>query len=108
MSGHSKAAKAFEKADGDWRIELHTASAAPFAPPAHCLSRVADHIDSPPSPFDFAKATSSVASSTVKTSEATSFTPIIGVTATAFHAAPSLSPSTLLTWAWVAVAACTA
>ncbi len=84
------------------------ASAVGLVPPAHCLSRVADHIDSQPSPLDRAKFTSWVASSTLNTSDETSLTPIIGVTATAFQAAASDSPSTLLTWAWVAVAACSA
>jgi hypothetical protein len=35
----------------------------------------------------------------LKTSDMTSFTPIAGVTATAFQAALPLSPNTLLTWA---------
>lgn len=60
ISGHPRAAETLEK------------------------SRAADLIDSHASPFDFAKATSRVASSAVKTSVATSCTPATEVTATAF------------------------
>src|SRR3954454_17838994 len=98
----------FENANASWTIELQVASAVGFAPPQHCLSRVADHINSTHSPFDLAKVTSWEASSTLKISVATSLTPIMGVTATAFQAALSDSPRTPLTCAWVAVAACSA
>lgn len=67
-----------------------------------------DHIASQARPFSLAKAASWVASSTLKISVLTSFTPIIGVTATVFHASASERPSTPLIWAWVAVAAWTA
>ena len=56
-------------------------------------------------PLDSANFTSCEASSTLKISVVTSLTPIIGVTATAFQAAASDSPSTLLIWPCVAVAA---
>src|SRR6478752_2308410 len=102
---YRKAPNALVKASGSWRIELHVASAVGFAPPAHCTSRVPDHIASLPIPFSRANATSCVASSTVKISVATSFTPIMGVTATAFQAAASERPSTPLSCACVAVAA---
>src|SRR5882762_612897 len=85
-------------------MELQLASAQVWAPEAHCLSRVADHMDSQARCLVWAKVTSWVASETVKISLLTSLTPIIGVTAIAFQAAVSVSPSTLLTWAWVAVA----
>ncbi|CAM5603132.1 hypothetical protein STENM223S_02359 [Streptomyces tendae] len=94
-----------EKAFGSWPTELHVASAEGFGPPGQALSRVADHMDSPPRPLDFANSTSCAASSTPKTSEATSLTPIIGVTATVCQASASDSPRTPLIWAWVAVAA---
>ncbi|MET9603317.1 alcohol dehydrogenase catalytic domain-containing protein, partial [Streptomyces sp. NPDC006459] len=106
--GYLSAENALVKAKGCWRIELHVASAWLTAPAAHCLSRVEDHMASRPIPFDAANSTSCVASATVKISLVTSFTPIIGVTATAFHAPASESPSTPLICACVAVAAWTA
>src|SRR5262245_14144441 len=79
--------------------------AYPAAPPGHGLSRVADHMESQASRLPAANDASWRASDTVNTSVAVSFTPIIGVTATCAHASASVSPSTLFTCAWVAVAA---
>src|SRR5689334_21415143 len=103
-----KAPNAFEKANLSWVIELQVASAAGLVPSAHCLSRVADHIDRQRRPLDLAKQVSWVALSTLKISDETSLTPIMGVTATVFQAAASERPSTHLTCACVAVAACSA
>ena len=95
---------------GERAVALHDrsctlASAEFLAPPAHCLSRVADHIESQPRPFDLRERHELRGVVDREDLGVTSLTPIIGVTATAFHAAASERPSTLLTCAWVAVAA---
>lgn len=56
--GYLKEAKAFWKTSADCSIEEQVGWAEFDAPPSHALSRVADHIDRPPSPFSLAKATS--------------------------------------------------
>src|SRR5208337_3789251 len=90
---------------GVWTMLLHVGEAKLCAPPAHSVSRVADHMDSQARCLLAAKAASCCALATVKISSLVSFTPIIGVTATLDQAAMSLIPSADATWASVAVAA---
>src|SRR5581483_264845 len=100
---------AWPKAPADCTTEEQVALAKAAAPPAHCLSRVADQNESQARFLLLAQLASAEASATEKVSELTSLTPIIGVTATFARACDAESEvHTDWTWPAVALAACSA